>query len=415
MLNLEAPVIREADVAVVGAGPAGTAAAVAAAREGKRVVLLERSGQLGGSGTLSGVGIFMIVGNYTGFYREVVRAIRPDFESSCEDPARFKVLFNPQLLRLALDRFAEQAGVDVLLHADFVGIAQHAADTAPETMSTLFVNTVEGLRAVRARVVVDATGDGRVSVAAGAHYTSGRPEDGGVQPMSMMFEMQDTGHPVRPVLPEGCELYATVEDLPQGRTLHWEEKENGTLLVNMTRIRGNGSRIDDLNRAERDGLRQVFSVAHYLQTHGYGTYVLSSIGSQVGVRESNQVVGLYTLSEDDLLEGRRFDDVVAQSNYNIDIHNPTGVGTTEERPIQMYDIPYRCLIPAGVGGVIVAGRALSATHVAVSSARVMPTCFAMGQAAGIAAAISLERTCSLANVPADELHERMRAQGVELS
>lgn len=402
--------LRTADVVVVGGGPAGSAAAVAAAREGKSVVVVEKTAQLGGAATLSGVGIFMIVGNFTGFYREVVRAIRPDFEASCDDPAKVKVLFDPQLLRLTLNRMLVEAGVDILFHADFLHIERDS-----DGISTVFVNTVEGIRAVRGRVVIDATGNGRVAIDAGAEYTSGRDEDGGVQPMSMIFQMQDTGHPVDAVLPEGCERYETVEDLPQGRVLRWEAKPMGTLLVNMTRVAGNGARIEDLNRAELESLRQVFSTANYLQRHGYESYVLSSIGSQVGVRESNQIRGLYTLTEEDLLAGRRFDDVVAQSNYNIDIHNPDGSGTTEERPIEMYDIPYRCMVPQGIDGMLVAGRALSSTHVAISSARVMPTCFALGQAAGTAAAIAIDAGTSLADVPAGELHDRLGRQGVEFA
>ena len=395
------------DVLVVGGGPAGCAAAVAAAREGKNVTLIEQSGMLGGAATLSGVAIFMIVGNFTGFYKEVVRAIRPDFEDSVEDPSKVKVRFNPLLLRLALMRMLDNAGVHVAYHADF--IASHETNAGREVI----FNTVEGLCSIQASVVVDASGNGRVAIEAGASYTSGDELDGSVQPMSMMFQMQNTGAPVPSLLPDGCEEYHEVSDLPQGRVLKWESAGDGTLLVNMTRVAGNGSLVDDLNRAETESLKQVFSTAYYLQHHGFETYVLSSVGSQVGVRESNQVECLYTLTEEDLLEGRRFKDVVAQSNYNIDIHGATSSDGTEERPIERYDIPYRCMVPKGVRGILVAGRSISCTHVAISSARVMPTCFALGQAAGIAAAIALDRHCDLADVPSDDLERRLAEHGVE--
>lgn len=407
-LNICVGSTEKADVVVVGGGPSGCAAAVAAAREGKSVVLLERSGMLGGSATLSGVAIFMIVGNYTGFYREVVREIRPDFESSVSDPAAFKVHFTPERLRLALNSMLLDAGVDVRLHCDYITVCRDH-DLASER--TVVFNTVEGVSAIEARVVVDATGNGRVACDAGASLVD-QGDGCQLQPMSMIFQMQDTGHEVPSVLPKGCPRYECVEELPQARVLKWEKQPEGTLLVNMTRVMGDGSKAKDLNRAEREGLEQVFSVAHYLQGHGFENYILSSIGSQVGVRESRQVEGLHVLCEDDLVVGRKFDDVVAQSNYNIDIHGQTGADGTEERDIERYDIPYRCMVPKNVEGVLVTGRAISATHVAISSARVMPTCFALGQAAGIAAAIAIEEGKSLSQIDAAELRRRLENQDV---
>ena len=233
--------------------------------------------------------------------------------------------------------------------------------------------------------------------------------------MTMMFQMQDTGKPVAQVLPDGCYYYEKEEDLPQGRKLFWEMKPEGTLLVNMTRVKGNGALIDDLNEAEEESLRQVFSVVNYLQRNGFENYVLSHIGSQVGVRETHQVLGEYLLTEEDLYLGQNFEDVIAQTNYNIDIHSPNGGGETDERDIKNYDIPYRCLVPKNVDGILVAGRAISATHVAMSSSRVMPTCYAIGQAAGIAASIAIEDHCELKNVDVKRIHEELFRQGVELN
>jgi hypothetical protein len=156
----------------------------------------------------------------------------------------------------------------------------------------------------------------------------------------------------------------------------------------------------------------VFSVANYLQRNGYENYILSHVPGQAGVRETNQIVGLYPLTEDDLTSGRRFDDVVAQTNYEIDIHNPTGGASTDERRVDGYDIPYRCMVPVNVEGLIVAGRSISATHVAMSSMRVQATCYALGQAAGIAASLSIETETSVSDISIPKLHERLSAQGV---
>jgi hypothetical protein len=230
--------------------------------------------------------------------------------------------------------------------------------------------------------------------------------------MTLMFMMQDTGKPARQYLPDDCYRYESVSDLPQGRHLYWGGIGDGTLLVNMTRVKGNGAKIEDINYAEKEALRQVFSVANYLQRNGHENYNLSHVPGQIGVRETNQIVGLYTLTEDDLTSGRRFDDVVAQTNYEIDIHNPTGGANTDERKLEGYDIPYRCMVPADVEGLIVAGRSISATHVAMSSMRVQATCYALGQAAGHAASLAIEAGTAVADIPIQRLHDQLASQGV---
>lgn len=403
----EVPVFKRADVVVVGGGPAGVAAAISAARCGRKVVLLEQSGQLGGMGTLANVSVFMGVGNVTGIYREIVSELMPQQPVPDDHEGSIWPQYNPFRLRLYLNDKLEKEGVDVLLHVGFVGTVKEA-----ERVKAVVAHSREGLLAFEADIFIDCTGDGRVAIDAGAAYTSGREGDGLTQPMTLMFTMQDTGRPVPRRLPAGCPRYERVEDLPQGRLLHWEQDEPGSLLVNMTRVKGNGARARDASRAEREALRQVFAVADYLQRHGFENYALAHIPGQTGVRETNQIVGRYTLTEDDLLAGRRFEDVVAQTNYEIDIHSPDGKSGTEERRVDGYDIPYRCLVPRGIEGLLVAGRAMSATHVAMSSMRVQATCYALGQAAGAAAAIASRRGIRASEVEAGELHGELARQQV---
>jgi len=400
------PVYDSADVVVVGGGPAGTAAAVGAARCGKKTILLEHSGQLGGMGTLGNVSVFMGVGNVTGLYREFVSEFLPKALPDSHFKSTVNAQYSPFELRHYLNSKLEREGVDVYYHTSVVSAIKREG-----RVTALVANTREGLRAFEGRVFVDCTGDARVASEAGATLRSGRDEDGLTQPMTLMFMMQDTGKPAKPVLPEDGYRYESAADLPQGRVLCWESEE-GTLLVNMTRVRGNGAKVKDVNYAEKEAMRQALSVAYYLQRNGYANYILSHVPGQVGVRETNQIVGLYTLTEADLTSGRRFGDVVAQTDYEIDIHNPTGGANTDERKINGYDIPYRCLIPVGVEGLIVAGRCISASHVAMSSSRVQATCYALGQAAGIASALALETGVALADVAIGELHERLAAQGV---
>lgn len=400
-------VYDEADVIVVGGGPAGTAAAIGAARCGQSVLLLEHSGQLGDMGTLANVSVFMGIGNVTGFYRELISEVLP----SClpdSHQASIYPQYSPFVLRHYLNGKLEREGVKVYYHASFV-----AAVKEGETVAGVIANTREGLKAFLGRRIIDCTGDARVAQDAGVPVRSGREGDGRTQPMTLMFMMQNTGKPVTPYLPEDCYYYESVDDLPQGRHLFWEHNDEGTLLVNMTRVRGNGAKIEDINYAEKEALRQVFSVVHYLQRNGFENYALSHVPGQTGVRETYQIEGLYTLTEDDLLRGRRFDDVVAQTNYEIDIHSPDGSKTTDERHIEGYDIPYRCMIPVRTKGLLVAGRSISATHVAMSSMRIQATCYALGQAAGIAAACSIQDNVDFEQVSVTALHQRLAEQGVQ--
>lgn len=406
-LNIKAPLYDLADVIVVGGGPSGVAAAICASRCGKKVILIERSGQPGGMATLGNVGIFMAVGNVTGIFREILSEIVPE-KLEKANAKYFGPQFNPFLLRYYLNRKLEKENVKVLYHTEFI-----MPITLEGRVTGIAANTREGMIAVEGKVIIDCTGDGRAAIAAGAEYTTGRDEDGLTQPMTLMFQMQNTGKPVKQYLPEGCYYYREKSDLPQGRHLYWERNDDGTLLVNMTRVRGNGSKIDDINYAEKEALKQVFSLVNYLQRNGFENYILSNVGAQTGVRETNQIIGLYTLTEDDLLNSRKFPDVVAQTKYEIDVHSPEGQKSCYIKELTGYDIPYRCMVPKGLEGLLVAGRAISATHIAMSSMRVMPTCFALGQAAGVAAAIADDDGCSLSKIAIDKLHGILKKQGVE--
>lgn len=402
----QVPVYAKADLIVLGGGPAGIAASIAASRCGKKAILVEQSGQLGGMGTLANVSIFMGVGNVTGIYREILtETLDADLPENHEGSVYPQ--FNPFLLRHYLNEKLEKEGVEVLFHTGFAGTVKQG-----DRVAAVIVNTREGLYALEAPVFIDCTGDGRAAIDAGASYTSGREADGLTQPMTLMFMMQNTGKPVPPALPEGCYRYESVSDLPQGRHLYWELMGDGTLLVNMTRVKGNGAKVKDVSRAEKEGLRQALSVANYLQRNGFETYALSHIPGQIGVRETNQVIGLYTLTEEDVTTGRRFADVVAQTNYEIDVHSPDGKGGTDERKVNGYDIPYRCMVPKGVQGLLVAGRAISATHIAMSSMRVQATCYALGQAAGAAASLAVDEGCPLSDIDIGALHRILGGQNV---
>ncbi len=406
LVSISAPVYDKADIVVIGGGPSGVAAAISASRCGKKVILIEQTGQLGGMGTLGNVSVFMRVGNFTGIYDEILSELAP---MSMQEPEELKshLVFNPFLIRYYLNQKLEKEKVRVLYHTVFI-----TTIVEQNKIKGIIVKTREGVKTIEGEIFIDCTGDGSVAIEAGVNYNTGRSEDGLTQPMTLMFQMQDTGKPVNRNLPEGCYHYETKEDLPQGRHLFFKNTRDGTLLVNMTRVKGNGAKIEDINLAEKEALKQVFSVADYLQRNGFANYIISHIATQTGVRETNQITGLYTLTEDDLFKARKFHDVVAQTNYDIDIHSPDGGGTCDIRRLDSYDIPYRCLVPQGIESLLVAGRAISATHIAMSSFRVQPTCFALGQAAGIAGSIALDKCCSMSEIPIATLHEILKEQNV---
>lgn len=398
---------KHADVVIIGGGPAGTAAAISASRCGKKVVLLEKTAQLGGMGTIANVSIFMPIGNVTGIYRELIAEMLAESLPAGHDES-IAPQYSPFLMRQYMNEKMKKEKVDVYFHCEFIGTIQEGSK-----IKAVIVSTREGLRAFEGDTFIDCTGDARVAIEAGVPYTTGRESDGLTQPMTLMFMMQDTGKPVTPILPEGCYEYKEVSDLPQGRRLYWEQNNDGSLLVNMSRVKANGAKIEDINYAETEALRQVFSIAYYLQKTGFENYALTHIAPQTGTRETNQIVGLYTLNEQDLTSGARFPDVVAQTNYEIDIHSPDAKKTTDERKIEGYDIPYRCMVPEAFDNLLVAGRSISATHVAMSSMRVQATCYALGQAAGIAASLSIDNATRMEDVSIDKMHNILEDQGVK--
>jgi hypothetical protein len=295
--------------------------------------------------------------------------------------------------------------------------------------------TKSGPLVIRARVVVDCTGDGDVAARAGAPYEIGREEDGLVQPMTLMFRMVGferagfeayvRAHPdqwrgvhglwdlIRKASASG-EL-----DLPREDILFFGTPHDDEVSVNSTRVtRVLGTDVFDWSRAELESHRQMREVAAFLRRHvpGFENAYVAQSGVHTGVRETRRIVGDYRLTAADVLEARQFDDVIARGAYPVDIHNPKGSGTVLRRlpPGAAYDIPLRCLVPRDVEGVLVAGRCLSGSHEAHSSYRVMPIVMATGQAAGVCAALAAARDLPPRAVPAADVQATLLAQGADL-
>jgi hypothetical protein len=444
----------DTDVLVVGGGPSGLAAAVGAAGAGARVVLAERYGFLGGNATAAlvmplmsfhahrehiprldvltlfppdqGPGDPVVAGVFQSFVSRLIAAggaLQPSEHTG------FTVPFDPEALKLVALDLLDDAGVEYLFHAFASGVL------GQRRLEGVIFEGKSGPLVLKARVVVDCTGDGDVAALAGAPFEVGRDIDGLVQPMTLMFRMVEVereafvayarAHPDQwrgvhglwdlvQRATEAGELELPREDILFFATPHARE-----VSVNSTRVSGAlGTNVWDLTRAEWESRRQFRQIAAFLQKYvpGFASAYAAQSGVQVGVRETRRFLGAYQLTADDIISARKHPDVVARGAYPIDIHNPAGKGTELTRlpPGEAYDIPLRCLLPQGVANLLIAGRCISGTHEAHSSYRVMPISMATGHAAGVCAALAARGGLAAHAVPAEDVQRELLRQGADL-
>lgn len=451
---------RHFDVLVIGGGNAGCAAAIAAARHGAKTLLVERYGFLGGTATAAMVGPWMtfhsgskrIVG---GIAQEIVdRLVRkggsPGHLHDSSDYVSTITPFDPEIHKAVLFEMMQEAGVDLLLHGYFLRALLRAQDDemqAPEVDGAVFA-TVGGEREYRATFTIDTTADAYVAASAGVATQQG-DERGRVQPASLMFRLSHVDlsktatyvrmHPdqmrtslkaherLAPAMTAVAGLYDLWHDalahgevsVPRELVSFFISPYPDEVTVNMTRVTNvDPLDPDDLTRAEVEARKQVMQLLEFFRSRvpGFEEARIAATGTQIGIRESRRIVGEYTLTRDDVLQGRRFDDAVARSAYPIDIHNPSGSGTTTHRlPAgESYEIPYRCMVPQHVDRLLVAGRCISTTHEALASTRLTPTVMTLGQAAGTAAALAKQTGKRLRSIDTQALRRALMDDGVLL-
>ena len=422
--TLDTPVAGRYDLVVAGAGPAGFAAAVTAGRLGARTLLIEQTHAVGGIAT-SGLMSHWTGGTQGPLYNEILER---ESQPGPEEKYSGRHIINPDKLKLVMLEMLQEAKVDLLLYT-FV--------SAPVMEGNRVVGVItenkNGRQAWRAASVIDATGDGDLAARAGAPYRKGREPDGGMQPVTIMFKVAGVDYS-RAVFPGSFETNfeipgGRIQDLghanlphPAGHVLLYPSSLPGVVTVNMTNQTGiDGTRAEDLTRAELACRRQIERIVPFLREKipGYEHCFLISAASLMGVRETRHFTGDYTLTAEDIVEARVFEDwIVTRASFNFDIHNLRGSGLDPNgaqrhfRAKGKYTIPYRCLLPQGVEGLLLAGRSISGTHKAHSSFRVMPICVNIGQGAATAAVTALRDGVGLREVDIAKVQHALGEQGV---
>lgn len=410
------------DVVVVGAGSAGSSAAISAARLGARTLLVDRLAFMGGTSTA-------VLDTFYAFYtpgsspRRVVGGLGWEvveqltragvaFERPNTYGAGTGVTYDPEYLKVVWERLAVDAGVELLLHTWATGVTM-----TDGRVTAIRLWNKGGERFIQAGTFVDASGDADLCAMAGAGYDDAR-STGQVQSLSTLFRVANVDVGRATAVPK-AQLWELMRDAAESGRYQLPRLEGswhrtpyaGIVMIHMTRI-PNVDATDPvaLTQAELEGRRQVQEYYRFLRDRvpGFEEAVIVSTSPAIGVRESRRVHGDYRLTRDDVLEGRRFADEIALCGAPIEDH--IAGQETEWRYVAEgggYGIPYRCLLPKGIDALLVAGRCFSATHDAHASARSMATCMAMGQAAGTAAAMaSSANSLPRALDPAD-LRERL--------
>jgi hypothetical protein len=425
------PVLGDVDVLVIGGGMTGVAAALAAARQGARTMIVEQFNCLGGVATSGGHNELSTYNAWSsqtrvlgGIPYELGLQVQRDEEGVIENGELF---FDTEAMKVTLDRLVAKAGIDVLYYTLF-------ADTLVKDGKVwgVVVQNKSGRQAIRARQVIDCTGDADVAAQAGVPFHQGRDGDGLCQPATLMFTLRGVDwprvqawwtdwkmeHVWKKAQADG--IMEAFQSVIMG-FIHTDLNPD-QVSINMTHlVRVDTTNTRDISAATIEGRRQAHHLTDVFRkvVPGMENAYLISTAPSLGTRESRRIVGEVILTEQDLLNRREWEDPVCYGSFFIDIHNPAGPGMSEQtlNPEQgfHYQIPYRVLVPQQVENLLVAGRCISVTHEALGSTRVMLTCMALGEAAGTAAALSIQQGTTPRALPYPLLREQLLRQGVILS
>ncbi len=424
------PVIAEADVVVVGGGPGGLAAAVVAARQGVKVILVERYGFLGGMAASGEVHPFMM-NHVDGTtldrpiyveWRQAMRQYLP--ESQRQTPFDTTLAswsdngINKNVAMLAAEDLCLAAGVKLLYHHNLLDVIM-----VDGRIEAAVFNSKSGLGAICGKVFVDSTGDADLAALAKCGFEFGN-EDGWCQPMTLCFKLGHVDKKLLPAWGEIQRLYTEAKangevSCPRENLLVFQTEDEDVYHFNTTRvIKKSGINGQELSEAEIEARRQLREILAFLRRRvpGYAQATIHSIAHHIGIRETRRVRGMAYLTLADFEARRKFPDAIAKVNYSIDIHNPSGSGTViREMPQDdWYEIPYGCIVPPDCRNLLIGSRSISADHAVHSSMRVMPPVCSIGQAAGMAAVMSIAGGIDPSQVDGKEVRRRLVAIGARL-
>ena len=439
---------RNGEVIVCGGGCAGVAAAIASGRNGAKTILLEKSSTVGGTATNGLVGPFMTCFDPKG-ERQIIRGIFDEMICRMEEkegaihPSKTGQVssygcyiklrhnnvtpFHPEVLKMVMLEMLLEAGVEIHLGISILDVEKNG-----NSIRSVIAFDGQKLVQFEGTVFLDCTGDGFVSLKAGVPCEMEDPQDG-LQPMTLFFWIYNADdEKIEEYLSRDEEnrylpYYKLIEEarergefpISRNKIGMYHMVKEGEWRLNTTRIQGlNPVDEESLSRAYIEGMKQVEFLMNFFKTlPGLENARIAQSGVNVGIRESRRIKGLYTLTEQDLVNATRFEDRIALCSYPVDLHPSAGAATgtsykKEKTDVaEVYQIPYRILVPEGVDNLLVAGRCVSASHEALGAIRVMPPVFAMAQAAGTAAALCVKRECRPAEADIKQLQNRLQEQG----
>ena len=406
---------KEYDLIVVGGGFAGSGAAIAAAREGLSVLIIDKSNALGGAAVNCLVNPFMPFYTTkdgkqfdlsTGLFKEIVDNL---IEMDAYDEKR--KCFNEEYLKIILNRMLLKENADILFHSYLTGVSVENG-----RITKITVANKSGNIDLSAKYFIDATGDADLAYLAGCPTHLGRESDNLCQPMTLCFRAANVDiekfEKDRSRVNELYKKYKAEGKIKNVREdiLIFHTVVDGLLHFNSTRIvKRNPVDAFDVTAAEIEVREQVLELFSFMKENcdGFENASLVMTAAEIGVRESRMIEGEFILTQQHLLDCAKFDDAIAACNYDIDIHNPEGSGTSHYyfKPGTYYTIPYRCLVPKKTNNLLAAGRCLSSTHEAQASYRIMPVCCCTGQAAGIAVSVALKDKTDVNGVDVKKVQE----------
>ena len=418
------PVNYDVDVLVCGGGPSGIGASVSAAKNGASVLLIEKYNCLGGQGTMGLVTSFMSMSSHTGG-RQIIKgiwdeltkrledrgaAIRPEhlqekkpyFKNGRHEPQTDICPFDPEMYKIIAEEYVLEHNVRLLYHTFIAGIIKEG-----DTVTGAIIENKSGRQAVKAKRIIDCTGDADICAYAGTPLEIGF--NGKPAAASTMFCVDNLSPDVQTWKVDNKLSYGAVNLFPL--------MNDDEFRVEMTRVNGlNLVNEDDITKGEIDCRRQIIGIIDYMHKNlpGAEKARLTKVASMMSMLRTRRIIGEYTLTADDILNYKMFDDVICMNAYGVDIHSQNGGGCELYWliPGHAYAVPYRCLVPQNIDNLLTAGRALS---INVSGGTLISAaCMATGEAAGAAAALSINQGVTVRNVSIPDLQDALRSQNVYL-